>query len=136
MENKKHIVAVNSYILSPCKTKFLVLKRNVNEIAYPGKWAIPGGKLEKGERVIDAIKREVSEETNLEIEDSLKFIGDFTFVRPDGHNVVGLVFIANAKTEEVKIPDREFEEFRWVTKKEFYDLDFIEGMEEEVEKLF
>lgn len=35
---------------------------------YQGLWTIPGGKLEFGERLEDAVRREVREETNVEID--------------------------------------------------------------------
>ena len=135
MENKKHIVAVNALIKNKEGNKFLILKRNKNEIAYPGKWAFPGGKLEKGQTVLETLKREVLEETGLDIKDNKKFIRDFTFIRPDGHSVVGLSFEVIAKSNDVKISS-EFEDFKWVTPQELYSLDFIEGIEDEVKIAF
>ncbi len=44
----------------------LIIKRG--KPPFEGAWSIPGGGLEHGERVIDAVKREVREETGLEIE--------------------------------------------------------------------
>ena len=44
----------------------LVIKRG--KPPFEGRWSIPGGGLEHGERVIDAVRREVREETGLEIE--------------------------------------------------------------------
>lgn len=44
----------------------LVIKRGKEP--FKGHWSIPGGGLEYGERVVDAVKREVREETGLEIE--------------------------------------------------------------------
>lgn len=44
----------------------LVIKRG--KPPFEGQWSIPGGGLEHGERVIDAVRREVHEETGLEIE--------------------------------------------------------------------
>ena len=135
MENKKHIVAVNALIKNQNKDKFLVIKRHKNEIAYPGKWAFPGGKVEKGQNVLEALKREVFEEVGLEIEDSRKFLNDFTFLRPDGHNVIGFVFEVIAKSEDVNLSD-EFEDYKWVSPKEFNNLDFIQGMDNEVKLAF
>jgi 8-oxo-dGTP pyrophosphatase MutT (NUDIX family) len=131
MEGKKHIVAVNAFIKNKSGDKFLVLKRHDNEIAYPGKWAFPGGKLEKGSDILETLKREVLEEAGLEIEDSKRFINDFTFIRPDGHNVVGLLFEVMAKSDNVKISE-DFTDFKWATPEEFFKLDFIERMENDV----
>ncbi len=50
--------------------KFLLLKRaNVKDIWMPGKWALVGGAIEKGERPEAACKREIYEETGLNIDE-------------------------------------------------------------------
>jgi 8-oxo-dGTP diphosphatase len=135
MENKKHIVAVTAFIKNKAGDKFLVVKRSRNEIAYPRKWAFPGGKLEKGQTILETLKREVKEEVGLEIENCKKFLDDYTFIRPDGHNVVGLCFLVIAKSEDVKI-SKDFDDFKWITPKELSRIDHIDGMEEEVKKAF
>jgi 8-oxo-dGTP diphosphatase len=135
MENKKHIVAVTAFIKNKAADKFLVVKRHAGEVAYPGKWAFPGGKVEKGQTLMEALRREVQEEVGLEIEDSKRLIKDFTFVRPDGHNVVGLCFSVIAKPGDVVI-SKDFDDFRWITPEELSSLDHIEGMEEEVSRAF
>ncbi len=133
--NKKHIVTVTAFIKNNARDKFLVVKRHKNEIAYPGKWAFPGGKVERGQSVLDALKQEVMEEVGLEIEDSKKFLKDFTFVRPDGINVVGFFFFFFARSENVKISE-EFDDFEWITPEELCLLDHIPGMDEEVKLAF
>lgn len=46
--------------------KFLLVKRSKPPNA--GTWAIPGGKVEYGETVQEALKREIMEETGLQVE--------------------------------------------------------------------
>ena len=48
--------------------KLLVMKRADSKKFLPGFFEIPGGKVEFGEDLIAALKREFSEETSLEIE--------------------------------------------------------------------
>lgn len=136
MDNKKHIIAVTAFIKNHVGDKFLIVKRSNNEIAFPGKWAFPGGKVEKGETILEALKREVLEEVGLEIEEYKEYLKDYTFVRPDGHNVIGICFIVMAKNDNVRISNKDFEEFSWVTPKELNDYDYITGMEEEVKLAF
>ena len=135
MENKKHIVAITALIKNEAKDKFLIVKRHKNEIAYPGKWAFPGGKVEKGQTVLETLKREVLEEVGLKIEDYKKYLEDYTFIRPDNHNVVGFCFEVIAKSEDVKLSE-DFEGFKWVKPEEFNNFDHIEGMEEQVNIAF
>jgi len=137
MDNKHHIVAITAFIKNNQGNKFLIIKRSLNEIAFPGKWSFPGGKLERGENIMETLKREVKEEAGLDIEENHKvFLKDFTFIRPDGKNVVGMCFEVKSKHENVTIPTKEFDEYKWVTPEEFKEYDYIEGMEEEVNLAF
>ena len=135
MDNKRHIVAITAFIKNSAGDKFLILKRNKDEIAYPGKWSFPGGKIEKGQTVLETLKREVFEETGLEIYDSIEYLKDYTFIRPDGYNVVGFCFLVKAKTDDVKI-SKDFDYFKWILPNELKNFDYIEGMEDEVELVF
>ena len=51
----------------------LLLARRAGE-PEPGKWDLPGGFLEEGEHPLDALRRELREETSLEVE-PLDFVG-------------------------------------------------------------
>ena len=46
--------------------KILLLKR-ATEKSYPGRWGLPGGKINEGESRLDAIIREVKEETGINL---------------------------------------------------------------------
>lgn len=133
MENKKHIIAITAII--KYGDKLLIIKRNANEIAHPGKWAIPGGKAERGETVMDALKREVKEEVGLDIEDVKEFINDYTFVRPDGHNVIGFTFLVTATSDSVKLGE-DLDDFKWILPEELEECDCIEGVKKDIKKAF
>ena len=47
--------------------KILILKRSTDSKTNPGKWELPGGKVDQGESFDKALLREVYEETNLKI---------------------------------------------------------------------
>lgn len=47
--------------------KILILKRSADSKTNPGKWELPGGKVDQGEPFDKALIREVYEETNLNI---------------------------------------------------------------------
>jgi len=57
--------------------KILVLKRHEDDYKDAGFWDLPGGGLDKGEDVTGGLKREVTEETGLEITE-INLIGSYT----------------------------------------------------------
>ena len=135
MDKKRHIVAVTAFIRNLKGDKFLIIKRSMDEIAYPGKWGFVGGKLEAGETIMDTLKREVLEEVGLEIEDHKEYLYDYTFGRPDEFNVVGICFEVKPKSEDVVI-EKDLDDFAWITKKEFKNYDTIEGMDKQLKLIF
>jgi 8-oxo-dGTP diphosphatase len=60
---KKPVVGVGAVILDGDK---ILLEKRKNEPSK-GKWSVPGGLVELGESVEDAVVREVKEETGLEV---------------------------------------------------------------------
>lgn len=131
MDNKHHIVAVTALIQNKVG-KILLVKRGEHEIAFPNKWALPGGKLERGETVLDTLKREIMEEVGLEISEKHKYLRNYSFTRPDGYHVAGFVFRVEALSEDVVISE-DFQAFAWISKEELAGYDHIPGLEKEFE---
>lgn len=94
-----------------------------------GLWSLPGGRVEHGEYLGDALKREVAEETGLSI-DVGDLVGIFE-VMGDPHYVV-LDFFAAAADDNEPRPAGDVAEARWVPLDEVPTLEctprFIETM--------
>jgi phosphoglycolate phosphatase-like HAD superfamily hydrolase/ADP-ribose pyrophosphatase YjhB (NUDIX family) len=88
-------------------------------------WGIPGGKIRRGEPSIDALCREVREETALEIDD-IRYvlvqdsIDSPEFMRPE--HFILLNYLARATGTSVTLND-EAQEFRWLSPAEALALD-------------
>lgn len=69
---------------------------------FKGRWAIPGGHVEYGERVEDAARREAQEETSVRVE-LVDILGVYSDPgRDPRYHSISVVFVANALSEELK----------------------------------
>ena len=92
--------------------KLLIVKREPKNVQTPGIWEIPGGRLEIGEDPVEGMKREMLEETGLEVEVVMPFsVRHFT--RKDGQVITMLVFLCKALGDDVKL-SAEHTHYEWV----------------------
>ena len=92
-------------------------------------WAIPGGKLEKGESPKAALICELQEETQISLadRDSLEMI-QHVYVRHKIYDYTLYLFrISLEKLPEIFIDSAEHTEFNWVDIERFSKLPLIEG---------
>ena len=91
---------------------------------WSGLWGIPGGKIKRGESSIDALKREVLEETKLHISQigfvmNQDCIASPEFMHPE--HFILLNYIARASNTDVHL-NEEAEEFMWLSPAEALKL--------------
>lgn len=119
-ERKRPVATVGALIQGKDE-KLLMIKTH----KWGHRWGIPGGKIERGEGSTDALKREIREETNLEVDD-IRFvmvqdcIDSDEFQTPE--HFLLLNYVVRRTSGEVVL-NEEAQEFRWVTAKEALELD-------------
>src|ERR1700748_636240 len=97
------------------------------------RWQAVGGRLEKGEKLEDGLRRETEEEsgiTDLEIGKAIHV--DEWFAKPEGElkHIVAIFFLCKSNTKEVRLSD-EHQEYAWVSLNE---LDRYETLEKEIKQ--
>ncbi|HAU68578.1 MAG: 8-oxo-dGTP diphosphatase MutT [Arenicella sp.] len=110
--------------------KVLVGQR-VKPDAYFQKWEFPGGKLEQGESVVDALKREFLEEVGIDISESREFmVWEHSYPDRDVKLFVRIIdaFIGKATS-------REGQALKWVSLEEIAEMDFLAGNQVIIERL-
>ena len=92
-----------------------------------GLWSVPGGRLEVGEYIVDAVAREVREETGLEVE--VKSLLGILEVTGNPHYVI-LDHIALHRGDGELIPGDDVDAARWVPFGEIATLPCTPRLEE------
>jgi len=68
-QDQRPVTEVAAGILLDTQGRYLLGQRPEGK-PYTGYWEVPGGKIEKGESVFEALKRELQEELGIEIDSS------------------------------------------------------------------
>jgi 8-oxo-dGTP diphosphatase len=123
----------------------LVFKRNRVLLAQRGKeplkgwWSLPGGALETGETLKEATRREVLEETGLEVEPEEVF-EVFERITHDAAGAVEYHFVlvdyVCRVTGGTLMPGDDVDAVEWVQRKDLPGMKITEGTLEMIEKAF
>lgn len=150
-EDKLFYFVANVVVYREEDGRCLILKRDDREKVHPGKYSVPGGKLEwkdldvarptrvNGD-VLDfeaaiekLLVRETKEEAGIDIsEDNFVYINSVAFIRPDGIPVILVKFAAKYKGGNIKLEEGAFVDHAWVNAEEVENYDCIQGIQEEV----
>jgi 8-oxo-dGTP pyrophosphatase MutT (NUDIX family) len=142
-KNLVHYVVVTGILVR--NGKYLITKRAEWEKAFPGRWTVPGGKLEVLDYALkekdtkhhwynvieNLLKKEIREEVGLEIK-NIGYVTSMVYIRPD--NVPCLIISLFAETcddKEVRLCNA-LSEYAWVDLDEARDYDLIDGIYDEL----
>ena len=110
----KTVIVVYAFIQKK-DGSFLVIKRADND-SHPGTWEMPGGSLNFGEDLQDGIKREVKEETGLDV----KVIKPVAYESAVMGSVlrkhkIRISFLAETLTEGQSVYlSKEHQDYKWI----------------------
>jgi len=106
----------------------LMIKRN--QPPAMGLWSVPGGKLEAGEFLKEACKREIKEETGLDID--VKNIVAVVERRIEGFHYLIIDYLALLVDEEnaMSIAQSDVIEAEWIGLEHLADYDLVTGLRE------
>ena len=99
--------------------KYLITKRIMTKAWAPGWWEVSGGACQAGEESIDAVRREVFEETGLDVKDAE---GGYVFTyhrenpgEGDNYFVDVYRFVLDFDEKDVKVQEAEVDGFMLAT---------------------
>ena len=105
----------------------LFLKRSLTADSKAGTFEFPGGRVDAGEALDAALRREVLEETGLVITDIIDCIGSCDYVGSQGEQVREFIFYVMTEAGAPKVSD-EHESLAWFTLPETYEQPIVDHM--------
>jgi len=127
------VATVGALIFDPERKMLMVRTQK-----WGGRWGIPGGKIRRGEASGDALRREILEETGLEVS-GVEFVMVQDCIEPPEFHLPAHFFLMNYTAQstggDVVLND-EAQDYRWVTAEEVVSLDLNTPTRVLVEEVF
>jgi len=115
--------------------KVLLTKRAIPP--YLGKWVMPGGKVDLGEPITSALKREVREEVGLEVHvEGLIDIYEIVPSNEHAEHYVILYYLASPKSGDLTPNEGEVSEVAWANHETISRMDISNGTRHILSKVF
>lgn len=98
--------------------RYLLLRRSARKYPEAGaSWDLPGGRILPGTPLLDNLRREVAEETGLEISGCPRLVAAQDILRLPERHVVRLTYVGTARGE-VRLDEEENDLYRWLSRAE------------------
>ena len=127
MEDPIHIVTV--IVIIKYRNRYLLVQRSKDDDIFPLNWQNLGGKVEVGERIEEAINREVKEESGIKLKKDINpiFIQSYSWNKSDKEIMrLGIIFMIKLKVKPKRIRlSKELDNFGWFTYNQALKLDTI-----------
>ena len=103
---------------------------------YPGEWCLPGGRIDEGENSVDAFKREIKEEIDMDTFRIHKLINYDIFYTKRNKPFCAIIQYIENNESPIKLSDEHLN-FKWVNENEVKNYSFVwEHIPDAIEKGF
>lgn len=110
--------------------KILIVKRSDGDDHNPGVWETVGGGMDEAISPEENLKREIIEETGLEVLVREPF-NVFSFTKDTGEFKIGITFVCEYLSGEVKL-SHEHSEYAWIEPKDFFRYESVPSLHKEI----
>lgn len=138
-----HEVAITAIVVKD--GKYLITRRTPNKKRFPGKWTVPGGRIETSDytslpkdteecwyNVLErVVRREVKEEAGVEIK-NIDYVTSLALIDKEGTPIFIISCMADWDSGEVVLQESETDQYAWVSSDEAKNYDLIGGIYDEL----
>ena len=138
-----HEVAITAIIVKD--DKYLITRRVLTKKRFPGKWTVPGGRLQTSDyinlpkdteecwyNILErVVRREVKEEVGLEIK-NIDYVTSLSLIDKEGTPIFIISCMADWESGEVVLQESETDQFAWVTLEEAKNYGLLDGIYDEL----
>lgn len=125
----KIFTATKAFIVHQGKILIVRESTKYNNGTNAGKYDVPGGRVKPGQKFDQSLKREIKEETNLEVEIGQPFFANEWRPKVKGEQwqIVGVFFACQAKTNKVTL-SQDHDDYQWIEPKDYQKYNLIENL--------
>lgn len=133
----KQRIAFKAVIAKDGKALILREATTYTEGTNHGRYHFPGGRLEPGEAWEDGLRREVREETGLEVEiNKPLFVGEWhPTIKGVPHQIIALFVLCTPASNDIVL-SQEHDRYEWVDANSWHALDVMPPDDEVLEEYF
>ena len=118
------------YKNSDGKSEYLVVRN------HGGFWGFPKGKPENNETPVQSAVREAYEETGIRVSESeLKSSIEYSYIMTSGQKKIVTLFPVYVESRNVKLQNKELQNFKWASLDEALELIDIDGLKNQLKDL-
>lgn len=103
--------------------KILLLKRSEKYEHLTNCWDIPGGRINFGEEPEEGLRREIKEETGLELKEIKKIIDAATVFKNEERHIVRITYLCTVEDGDTNI-SHEHTHLEWIPKEKIKELEY------------
>lgn len=129
-------IAMKAVIVKDGKVLILREAATYGDGTQRGRYHMPGGRVESGEPIEDALRREVREETGLEVNIEYPiYVGEWRpVIRDVPHQIVGVFSVCTPKTDKITL-STEHDDFQWIDPKNRDQFDIMDPEDKVIDRL-
>lgn len=120
-------VAAKAAVVNAEGQILLLREARSRDATQTGKWGLPGGRLDPGERFLDGLQREVLEETGLRIIAGRPlYVGEWNpVIRGAEHQIIAIFMLCRLEEGQTVQLSDEHDEYAWISPAERHGYTFM-----------